>query len=58
MKATSRYVTALTLVLAISRGIPAADRAVAHQAQQPRVLNNFVTQVFSLKELAGDGRRR
>ena len=56
MKTTSHHIAALVLVLVVSRGTPAADRAVLHQAQQPRVLNNFVTQLFSLKKLAGDGR--
>jgi len=56
VKTTSHHIAALVLVLVVSRGTPAADRAVLHQAQQPRVLNNFVTQLFSLKKLAGDGR--
>ena len=44
------------MVLVACRGAWAGNDVVEHPAQQPRVLNNFVTQVVEVNNLAGDGK--
>lgn len=54
MKLTSRYLAGLAMVLFAPNFVWAANKIVEHPATQPQVLNNFVTQLITAEDLAGD----
>ncbi len=54
MEVKWRHVAGVVIVLIASGHVLTANEVIEHPAQQPQILNNFVTQLITGKDLGGD----